>query len=330
MMKVPFTKLVGAGNDFVLVDTRRQPLSALRTRWRGVAKMLCDPRQGIGADGLLVLGRSRTADVRMRVFNPDGTEPSMCGNGVRCLAWYVYRRGAANTHLAIETKAGIKRAQILGGHRVRIDMGVPRFSRRVVSLRVGHRRLSNVALVDSGVPHLVCWVDDVARVNVEAIGRRVRRHRRFQPHGVNVDFVECASWHRRLGAARRHIRLKMRTYERGVEGETQACGTGAVAAAAAAVQAACFASTPHSLTGAADPPTTLGRPHHREGRVGRQADQWDVDVRVPGGLLRVTLKTKWVSSGKRNGRLIFLRAFLEGEARQVSRGTVTWNGRHPA
>ena len=325
-MRLPYTKLVGAGNDFILVDTVRHRLSSVRRRWPSIARAVCDRSQGIGADGLLVLGRSRVADVQMRIFNPDGTEPSMCGNGIRCLAWYVAARPAGPTQVSIETKDGVKEAQVLGADRVRINMGVPRLLNRIPVLAAGRRRFSNAVLIDAGVPHLVCGVDRVAGVEVEALGRQLRHQRRFAPAGVNVDFVEPVAERRGRGGPY-HIALKMRTYERGVEGETRACGTGAVAATVAA----CLRPTPSAWV------------------WGRQAGQFEAAVHVPGGLLRVSLGAIWVSCGAVSGRSldsasglardrgervkrveprpVFSSAFLEGEARQVARGTVTWNGR---
>ena len=299
MIRVPFTKLAGAGNDFVLVDTLQDPLRPLAARWRAVAKSLCDRRRGVGADGLLVLGRSRTADVRMRIFNPDGSEPSMCGNGIRCLAWYAHRRGEAGRRFSIQTNAGVKRAQVLSGSRVRIDMGAPRLLGRWPGASFGSPRITEAVLVDSGVPHLVCWVDDMAAVNVGELGRRLRRHVRLRPAGANVDFIRAVSAAQATLSNR--LRLSMRTYERGVEGETQACGTGAVAAAAAAAARA--------LEG------------------GARAARFRVDVLVPGGLLRVTVEARRATGGQRG--VVFSHALLEGEARQVARGTVTWNGRRP-
>lgn len=293
MIRVPFTKLAGAGNDFVLIDTLRDPLRELEPRWRLVAKTLCDRRRGIGADGLLVLGRSRSATIRMRIFNPDGSEPSMCGNGIRCLAWYANRRGVTPKRLSIETKVGIKRAHVLRSGRVSIDMGAPRFLGRWLGRSFGHPQISEVVLIDSGVPHLVCWVDDVAAVKVNALGRRLRRHARLRPGGANVDFIQSVG-----DANTGRLRLRMRTYERGVEGETQACGTGAVAAAAAAA----------------------ARALERGGRARR----FQVAVRVPGGLLRVAVAAR--RAARQRGRIMFSNALLEGEARQVARGTVAWNG----
>ena len=311
---IPFTKLVGTGNDFVLVDTLRHRLDALRPRWSDLALALCDGRRGAGVDGLLLLERSRQADVRMRIFNPDGSEPSMCGNGVRCLAWYAHRSHAATSPMTIETKAGIRRAEVLGSQRVRIDMGTPRvLTRSTVGDRHPVLRFDHI---DTGVPHLVCWVTKVDRVDVNRLGRRLRHDRRFQPAGTNVDFIQETAPRRlivdrTIGKMLRHIQLDMRTYERGVEGETLACGTGAVAAA---TSAALFSSR-----GTNDQPAD---PLH----IGRESDldRYVVDVHVPGGRLQVQLGAKQHFDQR---RLVFSHAFLDGTVRQLGRGTFPWNGR---
>lgn len=306
MRKIPFAKMEGAGNDFVLIDTIHHRLDFLRGRWPSVAKALCDRRNGVGADGLLVLGRSRTADVRMRIFNPDGSEPSMCGNGVRCLVLYASRHDASRTKLSIETRAGIKRAEVLGTDRVKVDMGVPRLLDCIPRLKLDARTYGRADFIHSGVPHLVCWVDHVARVDLEKLGRRLRDHRRFKPQGTNVDFVEyvdsCDGYDRRLGVVVRHYRLRMRTYERGVEGETRACGTGAVAAAVSVARSFPF------------------------GGGGRQSpmERFEVSVRTPGGILRVSLEANALYD---NDDYVFGHAFLEGPVRQVSQDTFMWRGR---
>ncbi len=309
-MKIPYAELEGTGNDFVLIDAIRHPLRSLDSHWSRLAQQLCDARNGTGTDGLLVLGRSRRADVRMRIFNPDGSEPGMCGNGIRCLAWYANRSGAMRRKVfTIETKAGIKRAEILAGHRVRIDMGPPAMLRHWEPTTMAGRGVTHCDWVDVGVPHLVCWVLDVRRIDVENLGRRLRRHRRFQPHGTNVDFVQVISAHRVydavLGRLVRRSTLKMRTYERGVEEETQACGTGAVAAATAWVHAQLF-------------PRTLGR----------ESDLvWaQVEVRVPGGRLHVEVGAKALFDRR---RLVYAPALLEGPVGERAGGVLTWNGRAP-
>ena len=305
--RLPITTLVGTGNDFVLVDTIRHRLNGFAAQWPDVARRLCAEGQGMGTDGLLVLGRSTSADVRMRIFNPDGSEPSMCGNGIRCLAWYAHRSGAATSSMTIETNAGLKRAQIQGARRVRVDMGTPRVLASPLKLLA--KGLRHADWIDSGVPHVVCWVSSVSRVDVDGLGRRLRNHKRFQPQGANVDFVQERSrrttYNASLGAPVHQIALTMRTYERGVEAETQACGTGSVAAAVSAVL-----SDPVWRRPVEPDPYFVGQETNLE--------RFLADVRVPGGTLRVELGAK---RRLQDGRLMFSHAFLEGEARQVSSGS---------
>ena len=306
------TKLEGTGNDFVLIDGVRTPLNGLAHQWPAVARALC-AKYAEDVDGLLVLEPSRRADVRMRIFNPDGSEASMCGNGIRCLAWHAHRSGAARSTMTIETRAGIKRAWMLSGNRVKIDMGVPRILHPAVKL--GLSRVDEASWIDSGVPHLVCWVSDVRRIDVERLGGRLRGDRRFQPGGTNVDFVSGETWrivHDTLrGVLHHRATLTMRTYERGVEGETQACGTGAVAAATAAVLNRAndvFADWDDLL------------------QAGQESDALRglVDVKVPGGTLLVEVSVKQVLKTR---ELVFSHAFLEGAVEQLGHRTVAWNGR---
>ena len=188
---IPFTKLVGTGNDFVLVDAIHHRLSALADQWPAVARTLCaGEREDV--DGLLILERSRRADVRMRIFNPDGSEPSMCGNGIRCLAWHASRSGVADSPMTIQTRAGLKRAWVLGGNQVRIDMGTPRVL--APTIKPIRAPIRNAMWIDTGVPHLVCWVDEVRRIPVERLGRQLRHDDRFRPGGTNVDFFSAGAW----------------------------------------------------------------------------------------------------------------------------------------
>jgi len=306
-LRIPFTKLSGAGNEFILVDNRGQDLASLKGQWPRVSRVVCDARRGLGADGLLVIEPSKRAAMRMRIFNPDGSEPSMCGNGIRCLAFYAHRRGLAGRRFTIETAAGIRQAQVQGPGCVQIDMGIPKLRACQRDFTLLGEVTRHADVVDSGVPHVVCWVDHVDRIDVSRLGRRVRRHRRFRPDGVNVDFLELEetrAWEdTRRGVWRCHARVKMRTYERGVERETQACGTGAVAAASAVA---------HAMV----PARGMGR---------RPILEWfEVDVRVPGGVLRVDLGA---TSRQHAARRVLTRARLEGPARHVCRGVLTWNGR---
>lgn len=214
-----FAKLVGAGNDFVLVDARRQRLPTSTADLSRLARQVCDRTNGIGADGLLLLVPSRRADVRMRIFNPDGSEPEMCGNGARCFALFAAQQGLGR-QLAIETFAGVIEASVARTGQVSIQLSDPTHVRGPLDVDLGGRTVT-IYMVNTGVPHAVVLVPDVRRLDVAAMGQAIRRHAMFAPSGTNVNFVQA------LGARR----LTLRTYERGVEGETLACGTGAVAAA---------------------------------------------------------------------------------------------------
>ena len=225
MIRVPFTKMVGTGNDFIVVDTVRHPLPALRRRWPAVSKALCDRHHGIGADGLLILQPSRTAEVKMRVLNPDGSEAEMCGNGARCVALYVQHarsRGRPRQgRVRLETRAGVLMGEVRGG-QVAMRMTDPTELRLDQDIQVQGRRFG-FGFINTGVPHAVVPVAALARLDVQGLGRELRHHRAFAPRGTNVDFIEAD--------ARRRNRLRVRTYERGVEAETLACGTGVAAAA---------------------------------------------------------------------------------------------------
>lgn len=204
LMRIPFVKMHGAGNDFVMFDDRdgSLPLDAC-----GIAAIA--PRGvGIGCEGVILVQRSDRADFRMRFFNPDGSEADMCGNGARCVAAYAREIGAAcGDRMRFETRAGDIDAEIVGPELVRISLPAPKDLRR--------------DFVNTGVPHAIVPVDDLGAADVEGEGRRIRRSAEFAPEGTNVDFVKYDP----PGS------LAIRTYERGVEAETGACGTGSVAAA---------------------------------------------------------------------------------------------------
>jgi len=204
-MRTRFVKMHGAGNDFVLVDDRggsfpvddRARLAAFAARGTG-----------IGCEGVILVQESATADFRMRFFNPDGSEADLCGNGARCVAAFAREIGVVRgDSMRFETKAGDVRAEIVGSGRVKVWMPSPK------DLRPG--------FVNSGVPHRIVPVDDLSSVDVATEGRRIRFSAAFAPAGTNVDFVAYRPPHD----------LDIRTYERGVEAETGACGTGSVAAA---------------------------------------------------------------------------------------------------
>ena len=258
MGRLKFTKMSGAGNDFIVVQTRLKGYSR-------VAQQLCQKNTGIDADGLLVLEKSKKADFKMRIFNTDGSEAEMCGNGLRCAALYVGKKGK----IKIETIAGIYEAQITAKDRVRIKMEEPKAIKRDLVIKVNARNVK-VGCLDTGVPHAVIFVQGIDKINVDSIGRNIRYHAKFKPRGTNVDFVEIVD----------DKNIKMRTYERGVEGETLACGTGAVASAI--------------ISG-----------------LSSRGSAYKIDVHTKGGILKVYFK----KSGKR-----IKDVYLEGETRKDFKG----------
>jgi len=215
-MLLPFTKMNGAGNDFVLIDNRSASLSLSREQ---VAR-LCDRHRGVGADGLLAVEpAAHGADFRMRYYNADGGEAEMCGNGARCFARFASRLSGAQDRVSFATEAGVIQADLLG-ESVRLAMSDPHSHRPPQSLEV-HGRPLEVHFLNTGVPHAVVFVDDLEAVDVLADGAALRYHEAFAPKGTNANFVQIFS----------PDSIAIRTYERGVEGETLACGTGVCASA---------------------------------------------------------------------------------------------------
>ncbi|MBI3615996.1 MAG: diaminopimelate epimerase [Candidatus Omnitrophica bacterium] len=219
--QIPFVKVVGSGNDFILVDARGKNL---RASIPSLAKTWCDRKRGVGADGLLWVAPSKKADARMRVFNPDGSEAAMCGNGLRCVAWYLNRYAGLKNHgngkrpLRLETGVGILQAQVIKPENVRVHLSMPRNLRLGIHLTLRGVRYELHA-VNTGVPHAVLPTRSLERIDLARLGPSIRSHRLFQPAGTNVDLLRIDGPHR----------AAIRTYERGVEAETLACGTGAVA-----------------------------------------------------------------------------------------------------
>jgi diaminopimelate epimerase len=218
--KIYFTKMVASGNDFVIVEQRKY--NSIR-KPGPFAVEICDKKYGVGADGLLILEKSRKADIRMRIFNPDGSEPQMCGNGIRCAALYSVRRKKQETRgkIKIETKVGLIEA-IVGENKaeVKVRMTEPKGIRLDLPIKIAKRGI-NANFINTGVPHVVIFVEGIDKIDVVDIGRQIRFYKIFQPAGTNVDFVQIID----------DNNVKLRTYERGVEDETLACGTGAVASA---------------------------------------------------------------------------------------------------
>lgn len=217
-MRVPFTKMEGAGNDYVFVDGLQTAFPLERAS--ALARAWSDRHFGIGADGLIVLDAGLRAPVRMSMWNADGSRGAMCGNGLRCVARLAHEHGhRPERRFPIETDAGVRWVELLDDG-VRTWLGAVTCSppRR---FEVAGRTLELV-LGDAGNPHAVCFVDDVATAPVTELGAALQRHPCF-PDGVNVEFVQL------LAADR----LRQRTFERG-SGETLACGTGAAVAVVAA------------------------------------------------------------------------------------------------
>ncbi|MFC1658109.1 diaminopimelate epimerase [Candidatus Omnitrophota bacterium] len=219
--ELKFTKMVAAGNDFILIDNRSKSAQQANLKLSLLAKNICNRKYGVGADGLLVLENSGRADFRMRIINPDGSEPKMCGNGIRCAVFYSAGRSRSKSGgmLNIETRAGNIHAVVNKG-RVRFQITKPQNIKLGQTLKINKRAIK-VNFINTGVPHVVIFTEGLDKIDVVSIGRQVRFHKRFLPEGTNVDFTQVID----------ENNIKIRTYERGVEDETLACGTGTVAAA---------------------------------------------------------------------------------------------------
>jgi len=237
--RVPFFKYSATGNDFILLDNREQ-----RFHGREVAlfESLCARKTGIGADGILLIENPRRAACAftMRYFNRDGRESEMCGNGARASAYHAAATKLAPAALRFEVSGDLYEARVAGEqvhllmqtpHDLRLNPGVVASSHQSINtppaprnagiLRAEEMNLKEGGFVNTGVPHYVLFSSNIDKLNVAAIGRELRHHPAFAPAGTNVNFVEVLEG----------SQVKLRTYERGVEEETLACGTGATAAA---------------------------------------------------------------------------------------------------
>ena len=214
---ISFFKMSGSGNDFIVVDNRDRivPEEDLE-RW---IASICRRKHSVGADGLILIETSEEVDFKWRFFNSDGGEAEMCGNGGRCAARFAFLKGIAGPRLSFETKAGEVRAEV-GGEQVKLELPEPSIPEVDYPLEVEGETMT-VSSVTVGVPHAVIWVKDLEKTPVFKRGRAVRYHDRYAPAGTNVNFVRPLD----------DGTLAIRTYERGVEDETLACGTGSVAAA---------------------------------------------------------------------------------------------------
>ncbi|GAB6908028.1 Diaminopimelate epimerase [Desulfosarcina cetonica] len=218
MNPLPFFKMSGSGNDFIIIDNREAIVP--ETRLDELIVGACRRKLSVGADGLILIEDSPRVDFKWRFFNADGSVAEMCGNGARCAARFALIHGIAGRQMAFDTLAGTIEADV-GARSVKLRMTDPVDLKDGISLDLEGTPVMLAGSINTGVPHVVMLVDDVDTVDVVSIGRRIRRHAYFAPAGTNVNFVALAPGGR----------IFIRTYERGVEDETLACGTGNVAAA---------------------------------------------------------------------------------------------------
>ena len=242
-MKIDFVKMHGLGNDFILIDCINKSFGD-SSFLSYLAKKLCDRNFGIGADGLILILPSSKADLRMRIFNYDGSEAQMCGNGIRCFAKYAYENKLVlKNKFTVETLAGVitpelifqdlKNKKVL---RIKVDMGIPKLRRREIPmigedtptvvgerLKINSEQTFKITCVSMGNPHCITFVDDVQSIPVDKIGPKIENHSLF-PEKTNAEFIQVLN----------RKEINFRVWERGV-GETLACGTGACAALVASV-----------------------------------------------------------------------------------------------
>ncbi|MGD8991393.1 MAG: diaminopimelate epimerase [Desulfobacterales bacterium] len=228
MNPIPFFKMSGAGNDFIIIDNRDAKVKD--TNLTGFISAVCRRKMSAGADGLILIENSNSCDFRWRFYNSDGSKAEMCGNGARCAARFAHVTGIAGSALSFETEAGVVSAQI-ENDRVKVQMPEPSDLKLAYPLALSNRSLE-ISSINTGVPHVVVMVEHVDDLDVVALGREIRWHSGFAPSGTNANFVK-----RRQGNS-----IDIRTYERGVEDETLACGTGAIASAI--IAASLFDMTP--------------------------------------------------------------------------------------
>lgn len=221
MHKISFTKMTGSGNDFIIIDNR--DLKVSKEYGRELARLACRRKLSAGADGLILIENDPEADFAWRFFNADGSEAEMCGNGARCVARFAVLKGITRKErFSFRTLAGIVQAEV-SGESARVAMPRPHGLEKDIAIDLGGRRIS-LDFINTGVPHAVNFADSpeqLEEMDVHELGGAVRRHERFQPAGTNADFVFVNGPHH----------MQIRTFERGVEGETLACGTGCIAGA---------------------------------------------------------------------------------------------------
>jgi len=218
-MNIPFYKMSGAGNDFIFIDNRDGKADSIDRQ--KLVTAACARNVSVGADGMMLIENSSNgADFKWRFYNSDGSEAEMCGNGARCAGRFAYLNGIAGRNMRFETLAGVIEAEIKDGVNVKVQLTEPVDKETEYSLDLGGESIT-VSNIDTGVPHVVWFNDDIESADIMKYGKAVRYHSRYAPKGTNFNI--CSVLPDGI--------LRVRTYERGVEGETMACGTGTVACA---------------------------------------------------------------------------------------------------
>ena len=222
MKPIKFFKMSGSGNDFIVIDNRSRIVDDLELP--KFIRCVCQRKMSVGADGMILIESSDKADFSWRFFNSDGSRAEMCGNGARCAARFAYVNGIAGANLSFETDAGIVSGQIKVD-RAKVKMPDPQDLRMDYAIDLANGT-TLVTRINTGVPHVVLMRDEIESIDVFGLGREIRNHTAFAPSGTNVNFI-CLEGKRQLA---------IRTYERGVENETLACGTGSIAGALVAAR----------------------------------------------------------------------------------------------
>ena len=217
MKEIDFMKMSGSGNDFILIDNRKNIIKGNRSK---IVKTLPQRKISIGADGLIFIEKARHQHFRMRIFNPDGSEPDMCGNGSRCAALFAYLKKIVPANMRILTNAGEIDAEIKNSDKVKVKLTAPKNLKLDYKLKINRKTLK-VSYINTGVPHVIVFTQNLEKMDIESLGRKIRFHKIYATEGTNVNFVKINSSHN----------ISVRTYERGVEKETLACGTGSTASA---------------------------------------------------------------------------------------------------
>lgn len=215
---IAFTKYNSTGNDFIVFDNRNAVLKGKEVF--AFTRSACAVKTGIGADGVLLLEKSKKADFKMRIINADGSEPEMCGNGARCMAHFAYSINYGKRSMVFETIAGLINGKIINKNRVKVKLIKPFDLRRDICIKYKNKTYL-LSFINTSVPHVVCFVNNINKPDVINFGQFIRYHKLFKPAGTNVNFVQVKD----------KSNIIVRTYERGVEDETLACGTGSTASA---------------------------------------------------------------------------------------------------